>query len=479
METLKEKTAKGLFWGAMNNGTIQLLNVAIGILLGRMLSPEEWAPVGMIAIFSAIAGNLQSSGFSTAIVNMKQPTANDYNAVFWFNTLTSFAVYALLFAAAPLIARFFGQPCLTSLSRFIFLAFFISSFGISTHAYMTKQMMNREIAIVSVCALLCSGSVAVVLAFRGYSYWSLAWQQVVNASVLVVGRFLMVEWRPRLKVDFSPIRRTWKFSMGILVTMVVNTVNMNILTFVFGKLFARTPDVVGLFFQAFKWNTMAHQTVGGTIDQVAQPVLVSVRDTEEEEREIRVFRKMLRFTAFVAFPAMLGLGLVAHEFILATIGPRWEACVPLLRVLCIGGAVMPFYALYKNLIISRGRSDVNMWLNILQIALQAGLILMTYQQGIMAVVTAYTVMNVVWLFAWQYFAYRLIGVRLADVIRDTLPFALVSGAVMAVTGLLTAPITNVYVVLPLRVVVAAALYVGVMRLLHVKMLDECISYLRS
>jgi O-antigen/teichoic acid export membrane protein len=340
-------------------------------------------------------------------------------------------------------------------------------------------MMNREIAIVSVCALLCSGSVAVVLAFRGYSYWSLAWQQVVNASVLVVGRFLMVEWRPRLKVDFSPIRRTWKFSMGILVTMVVNTVNMNILTFVFGKLFARTPDVVGLFFQAFKWNTMAHQTVGGTIDQVAQPVLVSVRDTEEEGREIRVFRKMLRFTAFVAFPAMLGLGLVAHEFILATIGPRWEACVPLLRVLCIGGAVMPFYALYKNLIISRGRSDVNMWLNILQIALQAGLILMTYRQGIMAVVTAYTVMNVVWLCAWQYFAYRLIGVRLADVIRDTLPFTLVSGAVMAVTGLLTAPITNVYVVLPLRVVVAAALYVGVMRLLHVKMLDECISYLRS
>jgi O-antigen/teichoic acid export membrane protein len=237
--------------------------------------------------------------------------------------------------------------------------------------------------------------------------------------------------------------------------------------------------VVGLFFQAFKWNTMAHQTVGGTIDQVAQPVLVSVRDTEEEGREIRVFRKMLRFTAFVAFPAMLGLGLVAHEFILATIGPRWEACVPLLRVLCIGGAVMPFYALYKNLIISRGRSDVNMWLNILQIALQAGLILMTYRQGIMAVVTAYTVMNVVWLCAWQYFAYRLIGVRLADVIRDTLPFALVSGAVMAVTGLLTAPITNVYVVLPLRVVVAAALYVGVMRLLHVKMLDECISYLRS
>ena len=100
MENLKEKTAKGLFWGALNSGTTQVLNVIIGILLGRMLSPREWAPIGMIAIFSAIAGNLQSSGFSTAIVNMKEPTDNDYNAVFWFNTLMSLMMYVLLFFAA-------------------------------------------------------------------------------------------------------------------------------------------------------------------------------------------------------------------------------------------------------------------------------------------------------------------------------------------------------------------------------------------
>ena len=116
MDNLKEKTAKGLFWGALNNGTMQILNVIIGILLGRMLTPEEWAPIGMIAIFSAIAGNLQSSGFSTAIINMKQPTDNDYNAVFWFNTITSFCIYILLFAIAPWIAVFFEQPCLTDLS---------------------------------------------------------------------------------------------------------------------------------------------------------------------------------------------------------------------------------------------------------------------------------------------------------------------------------------------------------------------------
>jgi len=477
MDNLKEKTAKGLFWGALNNGTIQVLNVLIGIMLGRKLSPEEWAPIGMIAIFSAIAGNLQSSGFSTAIINMKSPTSNDYNAVFWFNTLVSALVYLVLFACAPWIAWFFEQPCLTDLSRFIFLAFFISSFGISTNAYMMKNMMQREMTIVGITALIISGLTAITLAFLGYSYWSLAWQQVINAFVLVVGRWYCVKWRPCFKVDFTPIRQTFRFSMNILITMIINTMNNHILTFVFGKLFTRTPQVVGNFFQAFKWDTMAYQTVGGTIEQVAQPVLVNLRDDEDESREVRVFRKMMRFTAFLAFPAMFGLSLVSEEFILATIGPKWIDCVPLLRVLCIGGAFMPFYSLYKNLIISQGRADLNMWLNISQIVLQFILIFATYQQGILMVVYAYSILNVVWLLAWQFFAHRLIGLQLVHVLKDTLSFALISGAVMLVSYVATTQITNVYLLLALRIVMATILYVGVMKLLRVKIMDECIKFL--
>ena len=481
-ENLKERTAKGLFWGTLNSGATQVLSVVIGILLGRMIAPAEWAPIGMIAIFSAIAGNLQSSGFSTAIVNMKEPTDNDYNAVFWFNVLASACIYVILFIAAPWIALFFEQPCLTDLSRFIFLAFFISSFGISTHAYMTKNMMNREITIINTCALVCSGVVAVVLAFNGFSYWSLAWQQVVNAAVLVIGRFCYVKWRPSLKIDFSPIRRTWRFATNILVTMIINTINNNILTFIFGKLFTKTPEVVGNFFQAFKWNTMAYQLVSGSIDQVAQPVLVEVRGKKLEEQansqEIRVFRKMLRFTAFLAFPAMFGLALVANEFILSTIGPKWEACVPILRILCIGGAFMPFYSLYKNLVISQGRSDINMWLNISQIALQLVLIFLTYQEGIETVVAAYTILNILWLLVWQVYAKKMIGVRLWDVLKDTIPFALISIAIMMLVWWTTKGIDNNYLLLAVRIVLAAILYAVVMKLLKVKMMEDCVKFIK-
>ena len=292
----------------------------------------------------------------------------------------------------------------------------------------------------------------------------------------MTGRFFVVKWRPSLKIDFSPIRRTYKFALNILITMILNTVNNNILTFVFGKLFTKTPEVVGNFFQAFKWNNMAHQVVGGMIGQVAQPVLVNVRG-EEQEREIRIFRKMLRFTAFLAFPALFGLSLISNEFILSTIGEKWAASVPLLRILCIGGAFMPFYSLYSNLIISQGRSDVNLWLNTVQIVLQMVLILLTYRQGIIAVVWAYTLLNVVWLAVWLIYAKKLIGISLLSMLKDLIPFAAISAMVMLATWCLTSAISNIYLLLFTRIVTAMSLYALIMKLLKVKMLDDCLQFI--
>ena len=106
MESLKEKTAKGLFWGGMNNGVQQLLGLIFGIILGRLLNPSDYGLIAMITIFSLIATALQNSGFSTALVNEKEPKDSDYNAVFWFNILMGVVIYVILFFSAPLIASY-------------------------------------------------------------------------------------------------------------------------------------------------------------------------------------------------------------------------------------------------------------------------------------------------------------------------------------------------------------------------------------
>ena len=472
MVSLKDKTAKGLMWGALNSGTTQLLNLLFGIFLGRLLSPADYGLVGVLSIFSLIAGNLQSSGFSTAVVNMESPQHRDYNAVFWFNVLTSAALYAVLFACAPLIAAFFHQPELTALSRVVFLSFFLSSFGISMNAYMTKNMMQREMAIVAIVALVLSGITAVAMALAGMTYWSIAAQQVVNSLALVLGRLYFVRWRPTLSFDFTPIRQTFSFSMKILVTMVITTVSNNMLTVVFGNMLGMRAT--GNFFQANKWNTMAHALVSNTVMQVAQPVLVEIRN--EREREIRVFRKMLRFTAFFAFPALTGLALVSREFIVTTIGEGWLDAVPILQVLCLGGAFMPFYTLYQNLVISHERSDINMWLNILQIVVQLAIVIAVSHFGVLPMVTVYTAFNILWLATWQVAAHRLTGLRFRHVVADLLPFLAASAVVMAVTHYATRWLTIAPVLLLARMVLAAVLYLLLLKLAHAKILEECLHY---
>lgn len=473
MDNLKEKTASGLFWGLMNNGTMQVLNLVFGIFLGRLLSPSDYGMVGVLAIFSAIAGNLQSSGFSQALANLRHAGAREYNSVFWFNITVGMALYVILFAAAPLIASFFRQPELVRLSRFVFLAFFISSFGIAHGAYMFRNLMVRQYAVICIVALLASGITGIVLALRGYAYWSIAWQQVVYIFVLNIGRYVCVPWRPSFKVDFEPVRQMFGFSSKILVTTIINTLNQNLLVFIFGRLYPMRS--VGSFSQANKWNTMASSLVSSTLAQVSQPVLARI--TDDEGRERRVFRKLVRFTAFVSFPAMFGLAMTADEFIRLTIGPQWESCVPLLRVLCLGGAFLPLYTLYQNIMISRGRSDIYMWCNLLQVAAQLLIVMAFARCGIEAMVVAYTVLSVLFISVWQCFLRRIAGIHAIEILKDITPFLLVSAAVMAVVYWLTLPIDGLLLRFAARVIAAVTLYAGVMKVMRATILDECIGFL--
>jgi len=474
-QNLKQKTAQGLFWGFLSSGGMQLLNLIIGIFLARLLSPGEYGIVGMLAIFTLLAGNLQESGFGVALVNIKDIKHNDYNSVFWFNTAMSLLLYLILFLCAPLIASFFHQPCLVSLSRYVFLAIIFAAVGISPNAMLVRSLKMKEKAITSLSALAISGTVGVTMAFKGFSYWSLATQQVLYNVVICIGRYYYTRWCPTLKVNFTPIIQMFSFSYKVLITTVLTTINNNVLTVIFGRLFS--APAVGNYTQANKWNLMANQLVTNTVAQVAQPVLTRVGD--DSGRQCRVFGKMLRFTAFMAFPAMFGLALIAPQLIIITIGDKWVQSISLLQVLCISGAFIPLYTIYQNLFLSQGKSDTYMWLTIAQITVMLIAVLACHRLGIMAMVIAFAGINVLWLLAWQVFAHKLIGYRFTSMLRDLLPFLLIALAVMAVAYVVTLPVSNIYLLLLLRVIVAVSLYVLTMKLLHAKIFEECIEFLRS
>ena len=211
--------------------------------------------------------------------------------------------------------------------------------------------------------------------------------------------------------------------------------------------------------------------------QVAQPVLTNADN--EEGRQERVFRKMLRFTSLVCFPLMFGLALVAHEFIIVTIGEKWEPCVILLQILCIGGAFIPLQTLYQNFIISRERSDIYLRLVALQIVLQIVLTLSLAPLGITAMVAAFSALNVLFTACWHYALQRIHPLSAIDVLKDTMPFMLIAAAVMLATYYITLSITTLWVLLVVRIAVAAVLYLVIMRLLNVAILKECLQFIRK
>ena len=427
-EGLKERTAKGLMWGAINNLTSQLLMALIGIILGRLLTPADYGMVGMLAIFTAITGSLQESGFTAALTNLKEATHREYNAVFWTSTGISILLYLVLYISAPLIADYFHQPGLIPLSRLVFASLLLAGIGIAHAAYMFRNMMNREKAITGFFALVGSGIIGITLALNGYSYWSLAWQQFAYICIINIGRLYYVRWMPSFHIDLSPIREMIGFSSKILITNIINQVNNNILSFIFGRLF--TAGAVGNYTQAAKWNTMGHSLISGTMQQVAQPVLTSIN--EEENRQLNVFRKMLRFTAFLSMPAMLGLAFIA-DFIVVLLGEQWTDSVPLLRMFAT-------------------------W-------------------GIEIMIAAYVVTLILWTGIWQVLTYRLIQLRFTDLLKDVCPFLLATIGCIGVTYYTTLFITNVIALILSRIIITSLLYMAIMKIAHVKIFKECIQFI--
>lgn len=474
-QTLKEKTAKGLFWGGLSNGVQQLLGLFLGIVLARLLNADDYGTVGVLAIFSAIAGTIQESGFTAALTNKEVAKHEDYNAVFWFSALVSSCLYLLLFVSAPLIASFYHKPELTSLSRFVFIAFWFAGISVAQNAYMFKNLMVKERAKIDIIALAVSGLVGVTAVLLGFGYWGLAIQSVIYSAVGCFLRWYYSLWKPSFEINFYPLKEMIGFSFKLFITNIFNQINANIFSVILGRYYG-TKDV-GYYSQGQKWMIMGHSFIGGMINGVAQPILVQV--VHDKNRQCAVFRKMLRFGAFVSFPLILGLAFVGREFVVIMVGEKWLPAVPFLQLFCIWGAVGYIWTLYSNLLMTHGKSDIYMGIMICTGLSQLAMIYLTHHWGIYVMVISYILVYFIMFLVWNAFAYRLIGIRIGMLLKDILPYLFVVFVTFSIAWLLTKEIENIYIVFFLKIIISAVIYFLIMKLCGAVVYKESISFLKN
>jgi O-antigen/teichoic acid export membrane protein len=284
---------------------------------------------------------------------------------------------------------------------------------------------------------------------------------------------------------FTPLKRLFPFSFRIMLSAIFTQLNNNIMNLLLGRYYGETNT--GHYNQAYQWSSKCFLLVGNMLKQIDQTVLVGLDD--ERERQLAVLRKMMRFTAFISFPLLFGLGLVSHEFIVLAIGEKWAFSASLLPYLCLCGAFMPLSTLLTDAVISQHRSDIYLWSTIALGFLQIATMVALWREGIYVMVIAYTLLNILWVFVWHVFVRRLMNYRLLHFLKDILPFALAAAAVMTVTYFVTEFINyslkfiddylRLWAMLLSRVVLAAILYYVVMRLSGAVILKEIQAFLRA
>ena len=471
--SLKEKTARGLFWGGISNFIQQVIGMAFGIAIARILSPDDYGLVAMLAIFTAVADTVMDSGFTTALVNRKIIEHKDYNAVFWFNVLIAIGIYIILFFAAPWIARFYNQPVLLSLARVLFLTFIVSATGVAHNALLLKKIMAKQRGIIDMAAVFGSGTIGLILALNGLAFWGLVIQQLSQVLIAVLLRWYFSPWRPTFEFDWAPLKDMFGFSVKVFFGAIVGMISANLFSVVLGRYYRETET--GYYTQGRKWATLGISVLSGMFVGVVQSVLVETSDSRE--RLVNVVRRLLRFGSLITFPLMLGLAFVAKEFILLTIGAKWMGSIVYLQLFCLWGCFSFLEIVYVYLLLSIERPAENFYIDIVMCIFQIAGIIIVSQFGILAMIIIYILIRILSIWARHYFAYKSIKIRISTVVKDIFPYAATAIFSILVTWFIAKGTENIYLAFGIKIAFVALLYTGILWMANSAILKESASFI--
>lgn len=352
-ESLKVRTARAVKWNAADRIASQALYAVTGIVLARLLSPEDFGLAGAVLVFQAFASLLIDSGFSYALLQSKRPSRLDYSTVLWFNLACALIIYMILFASAPLVALCFGgDERLIPISRVMFLSFILNASAIVQVNRLTKMMNVRPLAAANVIALVGGGVTGIWLAVAGYGAWAIVWQSIAVAGLKSLALWLSSRWLPLLKFSAESLRKFFAVGSGMMLTSLLNTIFTYINSFIIGNRIGMVP--LGYYTQADKWSKMGVMSIQQTLTSSFIPPLSDAQD--DRPRFLRLCSKMNRMAAYVTMPCLIGLMVMATPIFHLLFGTKWDTSIALFVLLLARGIFTILSALYNNYLLALGRT---------------------------------------------------------------------------------------------------------------------------
>ena len=357
-ENLKEKTVTGVAWSAVQKFGSTALSFVSTIVLARLLTPDDFGCIGMLSIFLAVASTFIDGGFGSALIQKQRPTREDYSTIFYWNFGLALALYAILFFSAPAIGRFYNLPLLCSVLRVQGVVLIINAIRIVQTNQLRKQLKFKKIASVDLSVAALSLVVTIYLAWKGYGVWALVAQQLMVSVLTTSIYWITGHWMPLLTFSKQSFKELFSFGGFILLSNLINTFCNNIQGLLIGKFY--NPATMGYYSKAKSTEELSSTFISNIIDQVSYPVLAEAQN--DKAYMIRMLRKFIGVLAYVTFPIMLVLMLIAKPVFVLLYSERWLPSVPYFQILCFAGIAVCCQGINYYAVAAIGKSkDLFKW----------------------------------------------------------------------------------------------------------------------
>ena len=454
--SLKNKTIRGVGWSAADAFLGQGITFLVGIVLARLLSPEEYGLIGICLIFTTVLNGIVDSGFSNAIIRKKEATNEDYNTMFITNMVISIVLYGLLYLSAPFITKFF-QMELTSLVRVIGLVLIINALSLTQQTNLTKKIDFKTKTKASVVSAILSGFIGIAMAYLGYGVWALVAQQLSKQSTYTICLWILNRWWPNFHFSISSFKYMWGFGWKLLVSGLLDRLWAQMYQVVVGKFY--NPATLGQYTRGNEYASIFSSNITSIVQRVTYPVLAEVQD--EKERMVAAYRKVIKVTMFVTCICMISLGAVAEPLIYCLIGEKWYQAATFLPLICISMSLYPLHAINLNMLQVQGRSDIFLYLEIIKKIIAIGPLCIGIFFDIYWMLAASIVTGIISFFLNSYYTGKRLGYSSWKQLKDVAPSYGVAFAVaLAVYFLKYLPL-NHWIILPIQIVIGILVFFAI------------------
>ncbi|MBQ4518408.1 MAG: lipopolysaccharide biosynthesis protein [Clostridia bacterium] len=353
---------KGLWWKFLESCGVHGIQFALQIVLARILDPEHYGILSIMIIFTSLATVFVQNGFNMALIQNKDVKEEDYSSVFWVSILIAAVLYALIFWTSPLIATFYKMPDIVAPLRVLALMLFSGALNSVQIAKVRREMDFRKVFISNVGAVAIAGVGGIVVALMGGGLWALVVQTLLNSVATCAIMWFTVRLRLIFICNLKRVRVFLRFGWKLVVSSLLDTLYQDLRSLVIGKRY--DGSTLGFYNRGKQFPQMIINTINGTVKSVMLPALAAEQD--DRVRLKALMRRSITVSAYIVFPAMMGLAAVSTSLVSLLLTDKWLPCVPYMMIYCVSLSFYPIHSCNLQAINAVGRSDIFLKLEIIK-----------------------------------------------------------------------------------------------------------------